>query len=146
MVWELIKNILSCSAQNTSYRTIPFPISFICILFTEQKTRGNQITNLQKEWKAGPDLLLVVRKCSVKTWNSFPIFCVLPWSLNSTLSHTPDVQLYLGTTGCNKYGISALLLLLCFKSNPYSDFNLGFFLFFVCFVGWERSGEFTVQL
>lgn len=58
------------------------------------------------------------------------------------------MQLYLGTTGCDKYGISALFLLLCFKSNPYSDFNLGFFLgfFFVCFVGWERSGEFDVQL
>lgn len=62
-------------------------------------------------------------------------------SLNSALSHTPDVQQYLGTTGCDKYGISALFLLLCFKSNPYSDFNLGFCLVLVCFFGGGGSGR-----
>lgn len=67
-------------------------------------------------------------------------------SLNSALSHIPDVQQYLGTTGCDKYGISALFLLLCFKSNPYSDFNLGFCLVLVCFRGWENGGEFGIQL
>ena len=56
-------------------------------------------------------------------------------SLNSALSHTPDVQQYLGTTGCDKYGISALFLPLCFKSNPCSDFNLGFCLVLVYFLG-----------
>lgn len=67
-------------------------------------------------------------------------------SLNSALSHIPDVQQYLGTTGCDKYGISVLLLLLCFKSNPYSDFNLGFCLVLVYFRGWESGGEFGIQL
>lgn len=62
-------------------------------------------------------------------------------SLNSALSHIPDVQQYLGTTGCDKYGISALFLLLCFKSNPYSDFNLGFCLvFYVLWGVGEKCG------
>lgn len=111
MVWELIKNLLSCSAQNTSYRTIPsrFPSCIYCLQSKEPE--GIKSHNLQKKWKGGLYLLSVVKKCSVKTWNSFPICCVLPWSLNSALSRTPDVQLYPGTTGCDKYGISALFLL-----------------------------------
>lgn len=48
MVWELIKRLLSCSAQNTSYRTISFPIFFMPILFTEQNQRESNHTTYKK--------------------------------------------------------------------------------------------------
>lgn len=41
-----------------------------------KQTEGIKSHNLQKGWKPGPYLLPVAKKCSVKTWNPIPIFCV----------------------------------------------------------------------
>lgn len=50
-------------------------------------------------------------------------------SQNSALSHGPNVLQYLDTIGCYTLGVSALFLF-WFKSNPYHEFLLGFWVRF----------------